>query len=73
MAGKRVYLTDKEIKALVDTASEWEQIMNDGEDTAGCVEERLKDGLGSALYKLYSSERAKRTYSRYVGKNNKNL
>lgn len=50
--GRQIYLTDKEINALVDTCSEWSCMMSDGEETIGCVEDRMKDGLGSALYKL---------------------
>lgn len=41
--GKQIYLSDKEIELLYDTASEWCSIMSDGDDTADLAEKRLKD------------------------------
>lgn len=63
--GKRIYLTDKEILALVHTCGEWSEIMSEGEDTFECVEDRLKDGLGSALKKLYKGRNGYNTYKDY--------
>ena len=52
--GKTIYFSDKEMDVLRDTASEWCSMMGDGdEEAAQCVDERLHDGLGSALKKLY--------------------
>lgn len=64
--GKQIYLTTKEIEALNDVASEWSQIMGSGEETAELVDEKMKNGLGSALYKLNKGGYAERIYSKYV-------
>lgn len=64
--GKQIYLTAKEIKALNDVASEWSQIMGSGEETAELVDEKMKDGLGSALYKLNKGSNAEDLYTKYI-------
>lgn len=64
--GKQIYLTTKEIEALNDVASEWSQIMGSGEETAELVDEKMKNGLGSALHKLNKGGYAERIYSKYV-------
>lgn len=64
--GKQIYLTNKEIEALNDVASEWGQIMGSGEETAELVDEKMQDGLGSALYKLNKGGYAERIYSKYA-------
>lgn len=52
--GRTIYFSDKEMDALRDTSSEWCSMMGDGDEAAAqCVDERLNDGLGSALKKLY--------------------
>lgn len=61
---RNIYLTDKEIRALTDTCSEWSQIMGDG-DEPELVDERLNEGLGSALRKLYKGTNAERVYTNY--------
>ena len=53
MRGKSIYLTNNEILALTATCSEWESMMNDGEETAHLVNERLNEGLRNAMKKLY--------------------
>lgn len=53
MKGKTIYLTKDEILALTATCSEWESMMNDGEETAHLVNERLNEGLRNAMKKLY--------------------
>lgn len=64
--GNQIYLSDKEIELLYDTASEWCSIMSDGDDTADLAEKRLKNGLGSAMYKLSSGTEAKEIYKDYM-------
>ena len=66
MSGRNIYLTEKEQKALIDAASEWCQIMCDGdEESCNSVEERLNNGLGSALRKLYKGRNGERIYKDY--------
>lgn len=62
----QVYLTDKELLALVYSAEEWCSMMGDG-DEKSCKEaqERLDNGLGSALYKLYKGKIGQRVYKEY--------
>lgn len=64
--GRNVYLTEKEIKALIDASTEWCEIMGSG-DKESCdnVEERLNNGLGSALRKLYKGRKGERIYKDY--------
>ena len=66
MSGINIYLTEKEQKALRDSASEWCDIMSSGNaESCACVEERLNDGLGSALRKLYKGLNGERIYKEY--------
>ena len=63
--GKSFYLTNKEVESVLDTCSEWCNIMGEGEETAALVEERLTEGLGSALRKLYAGRNGSGIYSKY--------
>lgn len=61
-----VYLTEKEIFALIDSTTEWCDMMASGnEKSVELVNERLSDGLGSALYKLYKGRNGQRVYEQY--------
>lgn len=51
--GRSIYFTDKEINALRSTCGEWSEMMESGEETFELVKERLNEGLGSAMKKLY--------------------
>lgn len=52
--GRNVYLSDLEMCALRNAAEEWCEIMASGNlEASQCVDERLKNGLGAALKKLY--------------------
>ena len=65
----QVYLTNSEVEALLETASEWCSIMCDGdEESAEASKERLDEGLGSALYKLYKGRNGQRFYEDYAKK-----
>jgi hypothetical protein len=64
MASRSIYFTEKEIKALIDTATEWCSMMGDADDVAP-VQERLDNGLGSALKKLYKGKNGERAYINY--------
>ena len=65
--GKGIYLKEKELSALRETASEWCSMMEDGdENSSKCVNDRLNEGLGSALYKLYKGLNGEKIYKHYV-------
>lgn len=65
----QVYLTDKEITALIESAAEWYSMMGDGDkDSCEQAEERMDNGLGSALYKLCKGRKGQRIYGEYARK-----
>lgn len=67
----QVYLTEKEILALIKSATEWYSMMGDGDEEAyEQGEERMDNGLGSALYKLYKGRDGQKHYKKYARKNN---
>lgn len=64
--GRNIYLTEKEILVLIDTSGEWIQMMMDGDaPTQQEVDNRLNDGLGRALKKLYKGRKGERIYKDY--------
>lgn len=63
--GRSIYFTDKELKALRYSATEWCDIMADGEETVDHAQERLDNGLGSALKKLYKGCNGEKVYKDY--------
>lgn len=65
----QVYLTDKEVTALIDSVTEWYSMMgNNSEDLCEEAEKRMDNGLGSALYKLYKGRKGQRIYEEYARK-----
>lgn len=63
--GRSIYFTDKELAALRSSASEWCEIMAEGEQTIDHAQDRLDNGLGSALKKLYKGCNGERAYKDY--------
>ena len=64
--GRSIYFSEKEILALIDTSGEWVDMMMDGDaPTQQCVEDRLNNGLGRALKKLYKGRGGERIYKDY--------
>lgn len=64
--GRNIYFTDKEMEALRDSATEWCSMMGEGdEDSCNAVDERMDNGLGSALKKLYKGLNGERAYKIY--------
>lgn len=65
----QVYLTDKEITVLIESVTEWYSMMGEG-DEYSCeqAKERMDNGLGSALYKLYKGRNGQRIYEEYARK-----
>jgi len=63
--GRTIYFTDKEIEMLIQYVSEAEGILGEAEDTCEQTEIDLKNGLGSAMYKLYKGGNGERIYSKY--------
>lgn len=65
MQGRSIYLTEKEIQALISVVSQWDEMMSSGEETIACVEEDYKSGLGSAMYKLTKCRVSNIRYEKY--------
>lgn len=64
--GANIYFSDKELAAMRESCSEWCDIMNDGDkESCECANDRLKDGLGSALKKLYKGRFGEDVYKDY--------
>ena len=62
--GRSIYFTDKEIAAIISSCGEWIEMMENGDDLKP-VEERLNDGLGAAMKKLYKGLNGERIYKDY--------
>lgn len=63
----RVYLTNKELWAIINTCEEWSDMMSCGDNGIELVEERMQEGLGSALKKLSAGTgtRLEKIYKNY--------
>ena len=66
--GRQIYLSEKELYALRTSAEEWCSIMSEGtsEECRDAVSERLDNGLGSALFKLYKGRNGEEIYINYA-------
>lgn len=62
--GRNIYFTDKELNAIRASCGEWIEMMSDG-DSLEPVDERLDNGLGSAMKKLYKGLNGERIYKDY--------
>jgi len=62
MKGQHLYLTDREIMALVHTCEEWIDVFLNNTEL---YNKRLDGGLGSVLYKLYKGTPREETYEKY--------
>lgn len=64
--GRSIYLTEKEILALIDASSEWvDMMMNGGVLAMQEADNKLNDGLGRALKKLYKGRNGEKAYEDY--------
>ena len=64
--GTNIYLTEKEMIALIETSGEWVDMMMDGDvEAQQCTEDRLNNGLGRALKKLYKGREGEKIYKDY--------
>lgn len=64
--GRSIYLSEKEILALIKTSTEWIDMMMDGNISAKHeADDRLNEGLGRALKKLYKGRNGERAYEDY--------
>ena len=64
-----VYLTEKEVLALIEVCSEWCQMLESCDEDF--VTPKLNDGLGSALYKLYKGRMCQDIYKEYAKRGNR--
>lgn len=65
MAGVRIYLTEKEQDMLIKYVSEGVSILGESEDNCEEVSRDMKEGLGSALYKINKGRNGQRYYESY--------
>lgn len=63
--GIQIYLTEKERMAVIESCTEWCEIMETGEETYELTKEKMDNGLGSALRKLYRGRNGESTYMKY--------
>lgn len=64
--GRNIYFSKKEILALIETSTEWIDMMMNGNISAKHeVDDRLNEGLGRALKKLYKGRNGERVYEDY--------
>ena len=69
--GRNIYLTDKEINALRNVCIEWIDTMEnksyqcEDEEYMDDLKEKLDNGLGSALRKLYKGTKGELLYKDY--------
>ena len=66
--GRNIYFTDKELQMVRDYVYEATDILGEGTETAARVDEDMKNGLGSALRKLYKGCNGEVNYSKYKTK-----
>lgn len=71
--GRRIYFTNQEIEKLIDYAGEAIGILGEAEGTAEQTERDMKDGLGSAMRKLYKGRNGERIYAEYKTKRERNV
>jgi len=64
--GRNIYFSEKEILALIETSTEWIDMMMNGNISAKHeADDRLNEGLGRALKKLYKGRNGERAYEDY--------
>lgn len=64
--GRNIYFSEKEIIALIETSTEWIDMMMNGNIPAMQeADDRLNEGLGRALKKLYKGRNGERAYEDY--------
>lgn len=64
--GRNIYFSEKEILALTETSTEWIDMMMNGNISAMHeADDRLNEGLGRALKKLYKGRNGERAYEDY--------
>lgn len=63
--GRNIYFSEKEILALIETSTEWIDMMNGDIPAMHEADNRLNEGLGRALKKLYKGRNGERAYEDY--------
>lgn len=59
----------KEVSALIASATEWCSMMGAGDEfSCELADERINNGLGSALYKLYKGRNGQKKYENFARK-----
>lgn len=64
--GRSFYLTETELFAVIDCCTEWFSMMYDGdEESCRDADDRMNNGLGSALRKLYIGRKGQKAYKSF--------
>lgn len=63
--GRSIYFTEKEISQIIHYTNEAIGILGEGEKTQYIVERDMRNGLGSALRKLYKGKAGEELYDDY--------
>lgn len=66
--GRSIYFTDKELQMVIDYTDQAIETLSEGIETAAQVDEDMKNGLGSAMRKLYKGRNGEVMYTKYKTK-----
>lgn len=65
MSGRSIYFSEQEICMIINYISEATSILGESEETCEQVDKDMKQGLGSALKKLYKGKIGEANFSEY--------
>lgn len=66
--GRNIYFTNQELLQILTYIEEAVDILGEAEDTWEQTEKDMKNGLGSALRKLYKGRNGEKNYTEYKTK-----
>lgn len=66
--GRNIYFTNQEMLQILAYIEEAVDILGEGENTWEQTEKDMKNGLGSALRKLYKERNGEKNYAKYKTK-----
>lgn len=69
--GRNIYFTNQEVKQILIYIEEAVDILGEAENTWEQTEKDMKNGLGSALRKLYKGRYGEKNYAKYKTKREK--
>lgn len=66
--GRSIYFTDRELQQVRDYVFDAVEILGEASETYEQVGKDMKNGLGSALRKLYKERNGEKNYAKYKTK-----